>query len=43
MIDSCDPNIVVATETWLTPHHADGEIGEPAIFAHITKSIAATE
>ena len=29
MIDSGDPDIVVATETWLTPHHAYGEIREP--------------
>ena len=34
MVDSCNPDIVVATETWLRPDHADGEIGEAGKFSN---------
>ena len=33
MVDSLDPDIIVATETWLKPCQADGEIGEPGRFS----------
>ena len=33
MVDSCNPDVVVATETWLTPDQADGEIGEHGRFS----------
>ena len=32
LIDSTNPDIVVVTESWLSPKHADGEIGEPGRF-----------
>ena len=33
LIDSTNPDIVVVTESWLSPKHADGEIGEPGRFS----------
>ena len=33
LVDGCNPDIVVATETWLTPEQADGEIGEEGRFS----------
>jgi len=32
IIDTTKPDIVCATETWLTPNHRDGEIGDPEEF-----------
>ena len=32
LIDTHNPDIVCATETWLAGHHCDGEIGDPLSF-----------
>ena len=33
LVNGCDPDIVVATETWLSPGDADGGIGQAGIFS----------
>ena len=43
MIDSNNPDIVVVTESWLSPSQADGEMGRRIALVVITPYISVTE